>query len=169
MLSVSCLQVSVPQSELLSLISAAKSLGIRGLAEDSLGGEPGEAREEAGERGGRRGLKREQDPGEAGETGDAKRTRGPAYPKLQHKLANKSWSQPDPLLRYVRDHPVMTSRSWDRAHIAIISVVPMSPGQFWCGPSPRSSQRSDLTMTTSSGRRRPGARAGSAGRRRGRG
>ena len=29
-------QVSVPQSELLSLIAAAKSLGIRGLAEEGV-------------------------------------------------------------------------------------------------------------------------------------
>ena len=43
------LQVSVPQTELLSLISAAKSLGIRGLAEDGVVG----TKEE--DRGGREG------------------------------------------------------------------------------------------------------------------
>ena len=46
-----CVQVSVPQSELLSLISAAKSLGIRGLAEDGPeAGDTSEVSTEAGER-----------------------------------------------------------------------------------------------------------------------
>ena len=38
-------QVSVPQSELLSLIAAAKSLGVRGLAEDGVLAREEEARE----------------------------------------------------------------------------------------------------------------------------
>ena len=105
-----CVQVSVPQSELLSLISAAKSLGIRGLAEDgSEAGDTSEASTEAGERLASlrrevRGLKREQEPGAGTETGaevSIKRSRGAqsVYPKLQHKLATKPWSQQDTLSR----------------------------------------------------------------------
>ena len=108
-MSIITVQVSVPQSELLSLISAAKSLGIRGLAEDGAGTEE---RGELGEAGERlvslrrevRGLKREGGEGGEAETGaevSVKRSRGaqPGYPKLQHKLANKLWSLPDPLSR----------------------------------------------------------------------
>ena len=109
-MSHDCVQVSVPQSELLSLISAAKSLGIRGLAEDGPGTEQGDSGEVSGEerlvslRREVRGLKREQEPGGEAEGGgevSVKRSRGsqPGYPKLQHKLANKPWSQPDPLSR----------------------------------------------------------------------
>ena len=83
-------QVSVPQSELLSLISAAKSLGIRGLAEDSGPGDQGEERR--GERGG---LKREGEP----DTEEVTTKRSRVYPKLQHKLANKPWSHQDTLSR----------------------------------------------------------------------
>ena len=102
---LSALQVSVPQSELLSLISAAKSLGIRGLAEDGEPGEEAETRERLGSvRREARGLKREQEgsPGtEAGAEVSVKRSRvqQSAYPKLQHKLANKPWSQQEPLSR----------------------------------------------------------------------
>ena len=97
--------MSVPQSELLSLISAAKSLGIRGLAEDGEPGEEADTRERLGSvRRETRGLKREQEgsPGtEAGAEVSVKRSRvqQPAYPKLQHKLANKPWSQQEPLSR----------------------------------------------------------------------
>ena len=99
------LQVSVPQSELLSLISAAKSLGIRGLAEDGEPGEEAEARERLGSvRREVRGLKREQEGGQGTEAGGevtVKRSRvqQTGYPKLQHKLANKPWSQQEPLSR----------------------------------------------------------------------
>ena len=99
-------QVSVPQSELLSLISAAKSLGIRGLAEDGEPGEEAEARERLGSvRREVRGLKREQEGGQGTEAGSevtVKRSRvhqQTGYPKLQHKLANKPWSQQEPLSR----------------------------------------------------------------------
>ena len=36
MITVTLTKVSVPQSELLSLIAAAKSLGVRGLAEEGV-------------------------------------------------------------------------------------------------------------------------------------
>ena len=49
--------MSVPQSELLSLISAAKSLGVRGLAEE--GGGLAAPREEEREAERERGVKRE--------------------------------------------------------------------------------------------------------------
>ena len=71
-------EVSVPQSELLSLIAAARSLGIRGLAEESLGEAGREARREAG-----RANKREGEPGEVGPV-VGKKPR-PSCPKLQPK------------------------------------------------------------------------------------
>ena len=121
------MQVSVPQCELLSLISAAKSLGIRGLAETDGAGEQAEQgtggdtcavstsammvvvavkdlqRKESVPSS--RGLKRETEESsglgsesEAG--GGAKKMRQhQPFPKLQHKLASKLWSQPETVNR----------------------------------------------------------------------
>ena len=118
------MQVSVPQCELLSLISAAKSLGIRGLAETDGAGEQsdqgtgGESsavstsvmivgvavkdlqRKESVPSS--RGLKRETEDSsavgtesETGGGGGKKMRQHQPFPKLQHKLASKLWSQPE--------------------------------------------------------------------------
>ena len=89
------LQVSVPQSELLSLISAAKSLGVRGLAESGVDHDHDSVGEDLRHKRGDTGLKREN--GENG-VNDVKMSplkkirHSHSVPKLQHK--HWSLSQP---------------------------------------------------------------------------
>jgi len=87
-------EVSVPQAELLSLISAAKSLGIRGLVEDVVA--EGEGAEDAQENSDKdvkqkdaRGEKREADFSDSQKLMHKKPK--PSFHKSQPNMAHKSW------------------------------------------------------------------------------
>ena len=89
-------EVSVPQAELLSLISAAKSLGIRGLAEEAVADvDATGATEENIDKDvilkDTRGVKREAEIGESQNLINKKPK--PSFPKLQHKMAQKPWNK----------------------------------------------------------------------------
>jgi hypothetical protein len=84
-------EVSVPQAELLSLISAAKGLGIRGLVEEVVEGDGGQDIQNNSEKDIKdtRGKKREADICESQNLKNKKPK--PSFPKLQHNIAQKPW------------------------------------------------------------------------------
>jgi len=102
-------EVSVPQTELLSLISAAKSLGIRGLAEENVnhtditdGDKDNEVKDLRSKDVERRGVKRESDDNSINDMNNIEllnKKLKHSFPKLQHKLANKIWNRSEPISR----------------------------------------------------------------------
>ena len=84
-------EVSVPPTELLSFISAAKSLGIRGLVEDVVEGDGGEDMQNNSEKDMKdtRGKKREADICDSQNLKNKKPKQ--SFPKLQHNIAQKTW------------------------------------------------------------------------------
>ena len=88
-------EVSVPQTELLSLIAAAKSLGIKGLAEDSISDGDEGSDQEGAEKNSKaamdvRGVKRESDMNESQMSFTKKAKK--VIPKPEQKISPKPWS-----------------------------------------------------------------------------
>jgi len=110
-------EVSVPQSELLSLIAAAKSLGVRGLAEDgvNLNSREDERERESGEEG--RGVKREAEKelpwGGVKREGEREQSAPREPPALvkKPKLSTSPNSQPPRLQHKAASQKLWTKRS----------------------------------------------------------